>query len=162
MSRIKYLGVIIDEKLNLNDHLDSIRKKVSSKICLLGRIRNKINIQTAITIYNATILPQFDYCSSVLFQCNECQVKKLQKLQNRALRIILKRKRRSNVKKMLNILGMLNVSQRINFNVLCIVYILKNNLLPSYLSENLLNVHNVYFPMTLRNSSDFRKKKYFQ
>lgn len=153
---IKYLGIDIDEHLKFNDYLISVKKKVSSTIYLLGRIRNKINVKTAKTIYNSTIQPHFDYCSSVLFQCNENQIKKLQKLQNRALRIILKRDRRSNINRMLTDLNILNVSQRIELNVLCLVYKLKNNLLPSYLCENLLYVHNVYSNMTLRNCENFR------
>lgn len=157
---IKYLGVIVDENLKFKEYLDYVKKKVSSKIYLLGRIRNKINWKTALAIYNATIQPCFDYCSSILFQCNKQQIKILQIQQNKALRIILKRRKTQNCKMMISDLNILNVQNRINLNVLCLVFKLKNNLLPSYLSENLLYVHNVYVSMTLRNSLDFRLPKY--
>lgn len=152
----KYLGVIIDENLKFDDHLNDIKKKISSKIYLLSRIRKKINVKVAKIIYQSSIQVHFDYCSSILFLCNKSQLRALQVLQNRALRIILKRPRRSNCNEMLNDLNLLNVSERIDLNVLCIIYKLKNNMLPNYLCENLMYVHNTYNNMTLRNANDFR------
>lgn len=153
---IKYLGVIIDDHLKFQDHLNAIKKKISSKIYLLARIRKKINLNVAKMIYLSTIQVHFDYCSSVLFLCNKQQLHTLQKLQNRALRVILTCPKSTNCQKMLDCLNMLNVSQRIEMNVLCIIYKLKNNMLPSYLSENLTYVHDIYNTMTLRNASNFR------
>lgn len=60
---------------------------------------------------------------------------------------------------MLDSLKLLNVTQRIEYNVMCIVFKLKNKLLPSYLCENLMYIHNVYNNMTLRNAENFRLPK---
>ena len=60
---------------------------------------------------------------------------------------------------MLTRLNLLNVTQRIEFNVLCIIFKLKNNMLPSYLCENLMYVHNIYSKMTLRTANNFRLPK---
>lgn len=68
----------------------------------------------------------------------------------------MKRNRLASGKQMLKDLNMLNVNQNINLNVYCLVYKLKNNLLPSYLCDNLLYVHNIYSNMNLKNSTSFR------
>jgi hypothetical protein len=39
-------------------------------------------------VYNAIILPHFDYCSLVWDNCSDYLIDKLQKLQNRAARVI--------------------------------------------------------------------------
>ena len=44
---------------------NEICKKVSSAIGALKRVRPFISKETAIQIYNALIMPHFDYCSPV-------------------------------------------------------------------------------------------------
>ena len=46
-------------------HVEEIYKKVSSAIGALTRVRPFISKETAIQIYNALIMPHFDYCSPV-------------------------------------------------------------------------------------------------
>ena len=61
----KSLGVTIDDRLSWSKHVDEISKKVSSAIGALKQVRPFISINTATQIYNALILPHFDYCSPV-------------------------------------------------------------------------------------------------
>ena len=56
----------------------------------LKRVRPFISKETAIQIYNALIMPHFDYCSPVWDCLSGYLSDKLQKLQNRAARIITK------------------------------------------------------------------------
>lgn len=79
-----------------------------SKIYLLSRIRNKTNVDTAKTIYFSTIQSYFDYIVQV--SSSFTQLFSLQMLQNEALRTILKRTKRSNCKKILDYLELLNVN----------------------------------------------------
>ena len=84
--RIKYVGFIIDKDLKLNKHIDNICKKIG----FLKRIRNKISM-TAINIYNTVIKPYFEFGSSILYTCRSTtQIERLQKLQNKVVRSILK------------------------------------------------------------------------
>lgn len=41
-------------------------------------------------IYNTIVKPQFEYCSTIYFICTRKQVSQMQKIQNKALRLILK------------------------------------------------------------------------
>ena len=61
----KSLGLTIDDHLSWCKHVDEICKKVSSAIGALKRVRPFISKETAIQIYNALIMPHFDYCSPV-------------------------------------------------------------------------------------------------
>ena len=65
VDRTKSLGLTIDDRLSWSNHVDEICRKVSSAIGALKRIRHFISANTALQIYNALILPHFDYCSPV-------------------------------------------------------------------------------------------------
>ena len=61
----KSLGLTIDAQLSWSKHVDEICKKASSAIGALKRVRPFIPTEVAIQIYNALILPHFDYYSPV-------------------------------------------------------------------------------------------------
>ena len=61
----KSLGFTIDDRLSWSNHVDEICRKVSTAIGALKRIWHFISANTALQIYNALILPHFDYCSPV-------------------------------------------------------------------------------------------------
>jgi hypothetical protein len=63
-------------------------KKIASAIGALKRIRSFITTNTAIQVYQSLIQPHFDYCCSVWDGLGETLSCKLQKLQNRAVRVI--------------------------------------------------------------------------
>ena len=84
----KLLGVHIDERLNFNNHVASICKKISKQIAVISRFRKLLSIQTKLTLYKAYILPHFTYCSTVWMHCGKTASDKLEKLNKRALRLI--------------------------------------------------------------------------
>lgn len=159
VEEIKYLGVIIDFKLKFDKHLNYTAKKVSKKVLFFGRIRNKISTISAINIFNVMVKPHFEYCSSILYLCSDNMLLNIQRIQNRAMRIILKCSRYTPVALMLSMLQWLSVKQRILVNVLCFVFKIKNDMLPTYLKKYLRYVGESQ-PYHLRNGGDFRLPPY--
>ena len=86
----KSLGLTIDAQLSWSKHVEEICKKASSAIGGLKRVRPFISKDLTVQIYNALILPYFDYCSPVWDCMSGYLSDKLQKLQNRAARVITK------------------------------------------------------------------------
>ena len=83
------LGLYIDEKLSWAKHIDVLAKKVSSAIGGLKRIRQYSPRKTLLLIYNSLIQAHFDYCDLVWHSgLNQEQSERLQKLQNRAARVL--------------------------------------------------------------------------
>ena len=96
MSACKTLGVKIDQHLSWKGNTDEICKKVTAGISAIRPfvaqdtlIRPFVAQDTLISIYNAIVRPYFDYCCEVWDVFGAAQTKRLQKLQNRAARIIL-------------------------------------------------------------------------
>ena len=84
----KSLGLTIDENLTWKCHIDDITKKFSSGIGALKRIRDFISEETAIQVYKSLVEPYFSYCAPVWDGLGKKLSEKLQKLQNRAARVI--------------------------------------------------------------------------
>ena len=84
----KSLGVTIDNKLDWSGHIDKLTKKVTSGIGAIKRIRHLVPQATLHLIYHALIQPQFDSCNIVWENCGITLLNKIQKLQNRAARVL--------------------------------------------------------------------------
>ena len=84
----KSLGVYIDEHLSWSNHIDYIAKKISSGIAGLKQIRPFVPTEVLINIFKSLVLPYFDYCDVVWAGLNKGLSDRIDKLYNRAARII--------------------------------------------------------------------------
>ena len=85
----KVLGVEIDENLNWEKHIEYIASKVSSGIGALKKLKEFVDRDTLVLVYNALIQPHFDYCCEVWDELGKGLGERLQKLQNRVARVIM-------------------------------------------------------------------------
>ena len=76
------------EKLDWKKQIDAISKKVSNGIGALRLSKSFVPLDTLKILYNTLILPYFDHCCLVWNNCSITLKTNLQKLQNRATRII--------------------------------------------------------------------------
>ena len=82
------LGVELDERLTWEKHIDKICAKVGAGIGVTRRMRPFVPLETLKLIYNALVQPYFDYCSPLWDNCGGGLKDKLQRVQNRAVRVI--------------------------------------------------------------------------
>lgn len=141
---VKYLGVYLDESLNFNAQMDSVFKKLASKTNFMKRISKKLTYNTKKIIYHGIIAPNFQYCSTIYINCNKESIKAMQKLQNRAMRIILKCEFRTHTATMLESLNWLSINQKIVYNILLYIFKIKNNMTPQYLANKLKYTREVH------------------
>ena len=87
---ITALGICIDENLTFDIHLNNICLKASRLISALQRLTGLLDLPSRKAIYNSFIVSNFDYCPLVFFFTSRASITKIQKLQERALRFILK------------------------------------------------------------------------
>lgn len=93
VTEFKYLGVMLDTGLNFESHINMIKKKITSRMFTLKRIRWTLSRKDALTLYKSTIIPFFDQGSPFYTSANKNSLKALQSLQNKALRIIYTKKK---------------------------------------------------------------------
>ena len=80
--------MVLDEQLKWDKHNEVQCKKISNSIALLRRARPFVPRHTLIKMYNAIVLPHFNYCSTIWNDGSCSVINKLSKLQRRAARII--------------------------------------------------------------------------
>ena len=85
---MKYLGVLIDSQLNWKDHILNISKKISKSIGIICKLRHFVDTQILIQLYHAIIHPFLTYGCMVLGSTCATNVKPLEILQKRSIRII--------------------------------------------------------------------------
>ena len=127
------MSLTIDAQLSFGKHVEDICKKVSSAIGALRRVRPFISKETAIQIYNALIMPHFDYCSPVWDCLSGYLSDKLQKLQNRAARVITKSPFDASSNHLLSTLSWERLSLRRKKQKALMMYKTMNDLAPEYL-----------------------------
>ena len=71
--------------------MDLITKKVNKGFHVLRHLREFADLKTLVMVYETLIQPHFDYCSQIWGCLGDTLQNKLQRLQNRAVRIITKR-----------------------------------------------------------------------
>ena len=82
-----YLGVLLDETMSIHSNYNHILKKFSHKIFLFSKIRNYLDVTTRVLVYKQTVLPLVKYVGFLLTLNRSIDIEKLQRLQNRALRL---------------------------------------------------------------------------
>ena len=88
VSSTNFLGVTIDNQLTWRDHIQGVRKKVSKAIGVLSKVRHFVPNKTLKTLYNALILPHFNYSLLLWGSSASSYLEQLFILQKRAIRLI--------------------------------------------------------------------------
>lgn len=99
-----------------------------------------VHIGTALNINYTTVLPHFTCCATILYLFCKKDVKRLQKLQNRGMKLLLCCSRYTRTQKMLDNLGWITISEFIERHVLIFIYKVKNGLLSQSLKTKLINI----------------------
>ena len=85
----KILGVTIDNKLTFKSHIKNLYKKASQKIGALSRLSNHLNDYQERLILNSVVKSQFSYCPLVWMFCSRTSNNMINKVHERALRMLL-------------------------------------------------------------------------
>ena len=85
---VKYLGVHIDNKLKWKDQIKAVASKVTRAISMIRHAKKFLPKHTLKVLYQGLVEPHFRFCCSVWGTCGVTTRCTLEKLQNRAIRII--------------------------------------------------------------------------
>ena len=150
---VKLLGIKIDNQLNFNEHISTICKKVSLKLHVLARISHFINQEKLRLLMKAFIESQFSYCSLIWMFHSRTLNNRINKLHERALRLVYK-DYVSSFEQLLERDKSFSIHER-NLQKLAIeMYKVKNKLSPSFIQSLFPERVNIY---NLRNNPSFRR-----
>ena len=84
------LGICIDKNLTFDIHIDNICLKASRQISALQRLTGLLDLPSRKALCNSFISSHFNHCQLVWFFTSKANIAKMQKIQGRALRFVLK------------------------------------------------------------------------
>ena len=87
VKQTKFLGMILDNKLNWHAHCEYICGKISKGIGIIIKARKVFNETTLLSLYNSLILPYVSYCIHVWGKAYDTHLKHVMVLQNKAVRV---------------------------------------------------------------------------
>ena len=131
----KYLGIIVDQFLNWEEHISALIKKMSKGIGILRYGKSYLPLTTVQSMYRSIVEPHFRFCCSVWGVCSATALDKLQKLQNSAARIATNSPYDAPSQPLLEKLGWQPIKELINIKTAMMVYRSMNNEAPSYLTS---------------------------
>lgn len=150
----KYLGVWLDTSLTFDVHVSNMISSGYAKLRKIRSFRKCLTKEDTETLIHAFISNKMDICNVLLTGVNNKLIRKLQKLQNAAMRTIFQLPIRSPVSHLYSELHWLNVEQRIVFKVILFVFKAINGKSPDNISTlihlrdpvRMITKENLFFP----------------
>ena len=129
-------------------HIKHLCRILFCQLRRLGKIRPFLSTDAANKLAVSFVLTRLDYCNSLLAGLPDNKLNKLQRIQNHAARIVLRKPRHVSATSLLRTLHWLPVKARIQYKIACLCFqCLSHNTMPPYLSDLL---HSYQPPRTLR------------
>ena len=132
---IKNLGIIFDSKMKMSSHITALWRSLNFSLWNISRIRRYVDQETWINAVRALILSKLDYGNALLSGCKVTDIARLQRIQNKAARIVFQVPRRHPSFELLDSLHWLPIEKRIIFKILLHIYKSLNDLSPKYLGD---------------------------
>ena len=88
-AKVELLGIQIDEKLNFDEHVSYLCKKASNQLNAISRLQKYIASEPKKVLLNSFVFSNFNYCPLIWLFCSSKSSNKIDKIQERALRLSL-------------------------------------------------------------------------
>ena len=149
--RVKRLGVILDSTLSMQPHIASLTKTCFFHLRRIAAIRRYLPLDACIKLIVTLIFSRLDYCNALLAGVPASSVHILQRVQNSAARLALRKKKSDHITPMLQSLHWLPMRDRITYKLNCLCHKCLNDCAPAYVCDCLQH----YTPSrTLRSAAD--------
>ena len=84
----KFLGVHIDSRFIWDKQINMVKRKLYNAIGMMYRIKDKVDSETLIMVYNTLMLPHLSYCCEIWGNTYGSRINDIVILQKRAMRIV--------------------------------------------------------------------------
>ena len=142
---VKYLGVILHEKLNWAEHIKSLKSKLSRSSYLIYNLKKYADIKTLLMIYYSLFYSHMKYCITSWGGAANKLVVQIFNLQKRVIRFICKADYRAHTNPLFKDLELLKLNDVYKLEIGKMVHKIKSNLLVGehdLISLNKIHNHN--------------------
>jgi hypothetical protein len=132
---VKTLGVTIDYTMSFDRHVDNICRASFCHIRALRRIRKLLTTADIKAVATAIVSSRLDYCNSLLYGMKDCNINRLQRVQNSLARVVTNSDSRRHITPVLAKLHWLPVNARIEYKIALLAYKAMMTERPAYINE---------------------------
>ena len=102
---VKYLGVTLDTKLLFNEHIDDLASRGNRAIKMLMPLLRQETLSTKNkrTLYTSLVRSRLTYAAPAWTTASKFRITKLQRIQNKTLRMILRQRKRTPIHQLHNL-----------------------------------------------------------
>ena len=143
--KLKYLGVIIDDKITWIPHITYVKNKVSKGIGIMFKARHYLKRNALVNLYHSFIYPYLIYCIEAWGNATNCHLKQLYLIQKKVIRMITFANYNTPSIDIFKNLNILPLEKLVVHRIGVMMYKYANDLLPpalNYLYTSNSNVHN--------------------
>ena len=144
-NEIKYLGVIIDDKITWIPHITYVKNKVSKGVGILFKAKNYLNRKALINLYHSYIYPCLIYCIEAWRNATNCHLEQLYLIQKKVTRMISFSNYNTHSIDIFKQLNILPLNKLVVNRIGLMMYKHANNLLPPAINDLYIEnceVHN--------------------
>ena len=128
ITEIKFLGVMLDNKLRWNAHIKYISSKISKSVSILKMLKFIFPNRILKSLYYSFVYPYFSYCNIIWGGAANTHLESLVLLQKKCIRIICKVGYLDHTEPLFNELNILKVEQIYSLNCAKFVYCSTNKI----------------------------------
>ena len=122
-----YLGTTLDHKLSGEQQVKKVTQTANCRLTTLAKIRKNIDTKTTNLLYKTMVLPILEYNSAIYNFTTAQNSQKLQRIQNRAIRIITKTDKTTSTTELQNKLKLQPLHRRWQNQLLTLMHIRSRN-----------------------------------
>ena len=125
----------MDQELSFRQHIMSNCRVAMLNIQQIKLIRNILNEDTTHNLVLGLVMSHLDYCNAIFYGLPEIKLKRLQKVQNVAAKIVLNKSHRDSVTECIFHLHWLPIKTRIDYKTLTLTHKYVYGEAPKYLTD---------------------------
>ena len=144
VEQVRNIGAFFDCHMKMNKQVSQMCKNAWISLYNISKIRHYLTEDQAKSVVHAYVTPKLDGNNSLLAGTTTTQKTQLQRVQNAAAKVIMRKKKSDHVTPLLHHLHWLPIEDRINFKILLLAFKSLNGTGPVYLKD-LLKVHQPSF-----------------
>ena len=161
----KQLGVIFNESMTWEDHVNENCKKAMNRLVMLKKLGAKIPRKSRFTIYLSYIRPVLEFGFQLYDNSTNEILEKIERTQREALLFVTVAYKKTSHRELLKEVGLPSLETRRKSHKIQFIYKAKNDLLPQYLIEIIPSTVGSLNEYNLQNANDIivpkSRKNYF-
>ena len=151
--KLKYLGVLLENKLSWKPHVQKLKTQLSRACGIISKLKHYTTKSVLKVVYNSLIHPYLNYSILNWGRASNATIQPLIKLQNKAIKIIKPTNTKS-LEELFQLLNTLSLPKIYTFSVGKLMHSYHNKLLPNHFDEYFIPISSIHSHSTRLATSD--------